>query len=76
MWGGLKALVYSAPINDLELLQKRIENACREIQVKPEIFGRLLTSVRRRAKSYVEMHGNPIRSHVHRPQSADIGFWT
>jgi hypothetical protein len=60
LWGHLKALVYSAPINGLEVLQERVENACREIRVEPGIFDRVHTSVRCRAESYVEMHGNHV----------------
>jgi uncharacterized membrane protein len=51
-------LVHSAPINDLEVLQQRVENTCQEIRVKPGIFDRVRTSVRRRAESCVEMYGN------------------
>jgi hypothetical protein len=58
LWGHLKTLVYLAPINDLEVLQQRVQNACQEIRVKPGIFDRVRTSVRRRAESCVEMHGN------------------
>jgi hypothetical protein len=53
--------VHSAPINDLEVLQLRIENAYQEIRAKPGIFDRVRTSVRRRAESYVKMHGNRIK---------------
>jgi hypothetical protein len=38
LWGHLRALVHSAPINDLEVLQQRVENSCQEIRVKPGIF--------------------------------------
>jgi hypothetical protein len=57
LWGHLETLVCSEAINDLEVLT-RVENACQEIRVKPGIFGRVLTSVRRRAEGYVETHGN------------------
>jgi hypothetical protein len=40
-----KNLAYSAPITDLEVLQQEAENACQGIIVKPEIFGKVLTSV-------------------------------
>jgi hypothetical protein len=40
-----KTLVYSAPINDLQVLQQHVENACEEIRVKPGIFDRVRTSV-------------------------------
>jgi hypothetical protein len=59
--------------NDLEVLQQRVENVCQESRVKPGIFDRVRTSVRRRAESCVEMHGNHTehllqrsRSHEHR----------
>jgi hypothetical protein len=56
LWGHLKTLVHSAPINELEVLQQRVENACQEIRVKP--FGRVRASVRRRAESRVATYGN------------------
>jgi hypothetical protein len=56
LWGHLKTSVYSAPINDLYVLQKRVENACHEFRVKPGIFNRVHTSARRRAESCVKMH--------------------
>jgi hypothetical protein len=63
------------PINDLEVLQHRVENACQERQeagVKAGIFVRVRTSVRRRAGTSVEMHGNHTEhllqpSYEHRP---------
>jgi hypothetical protein len=60
LWGHLKALEYSARINDLEVLLERVENACQEIRVEPGIFDRARISVRRRAASCVDMHGNHI----------------
>jgi hypothetical protein len=54
--GHLNTWVYSAPIEDLEVLQQRVENACQEIRATPGIFDRVVTSVRRRAGSCVEMH--------------------
>jgi hypothetical protein len=58
LWEHLNTFVYSVPINDLEVLQQRVENSCQEMRVKPGIFGRVHISVRRRAESCVEMHGN------------------
>jgi hypothetical protein len=52
--------VYSAPINDFEVLQQRVENAYQEIQVKPGIFDKVRTSLQRKAESCVEIHGNHI----------------
>jgi hypothetical protein len=54
----IKTLVYSAPISNLEVLEQRAETACQEIRVKPGIFDRVRTSVRRRTESCVEMHGS------------------
>jgi hypothetical protein len=58
LWEHLKALVYSAPINDLGMLQQQVEKACQEIGVKPGIFDRGGNSVRRRAEICVEMFVN------------------
>jgi hypothetical protein len=58
LWEHLTTLVYSAPINDLEVLQQRAENASQEIRAKPGIFDGLRTSVRRRPESCVEIYGN------------------
>jgi hypothetical protein len=44
--------------NNLEVLQQLVGNACQEIQLKPGIFDRMGTSVRKRAESCVETHGN------------------
>jgi hypothetical protein len=60
LWGHLNILVYSALIDYLEVSHQWVENTCQEIQVKPGIFNRVCTSVRRRAESCVEMHGNHI----------------
>jgi hypothetical protein len=38
LWGHLRALVYSAPINGLQVLPQRVEKACQEIGLKPGIF--------------------------------------
>jgi hypothetical protein len=62
--GHLKALVCLVPIIDLEVLQKRVENTCREIRMKPDFFERVRSSLRQRAESCVEMHGNHTK---HRP---------
>jgi hypothetical protein len=72
LWGHLKTLVYSGAINDPEVLHQWVEHACQEIRVKPGIFNRVCTSVRRKAESCVEMHGNHmahllLKSHEHRP---------
>jgi hypothetical protein len=38
LWGHLNTSVYSAPSNDLEVLQQRVENAWQGKRVKPGIF--------------------------------------
>jgi hypothetical protein len=58
--GHLKSLVYSAPINDIEVLQQCVENACQEIGVKRGRFDRVRPCVCSRAESCVEMHGKRI----------------
>jgi hypothetical protein len=72
LWEHVKALEYSAPINDLEVLQQRVENACKDIRVKPGIFDRVRISEQQAAESCVEMSGNYAehllwRSYEHRP---------
>jgi hypothetical protein len=72
LWGHRQNSVFSTPINDLEVLQHRVENASHEIPMKSGILGRVRRSVRRRAAGCVEMHGNHKerllqRTHEHRP---------
>jgi hypothetical protein len=72
LWGHLKTLVYSESINDLQVLLQWVENACQEIRVKPGIFDRVATCMRRMAKSFAEIHRNHTqhllqRSDEHRP---------
>jgi hypothetical protein len=45
LWGHLNTMVHSAPINALEALQQRVENACPGIRVKPGIFDTVRTSL-------------------------------
>jgi hypothetical protein len=56
LWGHLKSSVYSALICDLEVLEQRVE--------KQGIFDGVRTSLRRRAETCVEMHGNHTASAV------------
>jgi hypothetical protein len=63
LWEHLKTSVCLLPINDLEILEQKAENAFQEIRVKPGIFDRLRTSVRRRAERCLEMNGNHIEHH-------------
>jgi hypothetical protein len=51
-------LGYSAPINDFELLQQRLENTSQEIQVKSGTFVRVRISVGQREEECAELLGN------------------
>jgi hypothetical protein len=53
--GTLKALVYSAPTNDLEVTSRK---CLLGDSSETGNFRQSATSVRRRAESCVEMHGN------------------
>jgi hypothetical protein len=44
LWKHLKTLKYSAPINNLWVLQQRVDNAYQDIWVKPGIFDKGRTS--------------------------------
>ena len=57
VWGHLKTLVYSTPVNDVESLRQRIVNGCETIQNTPGIFQRVRQSMLRRAEACVESHG-------------------
>jgi hypothetical protein len=70
--GAPKILVYSAPINDLEVLQQWVEIAFQEIRVKPGIFDKVRTYVRQTTECCVEIYGKHAehllhKSHEHRP---------
>jgi hypothetical protein len=67
-WRRLKILVYSAAINDLEVLQQQVGNTGQEIWIKPEIFNRARVSVWERAGSCVETPGNHIEHLLLKPQ--------
>jgi hypothetical protein len=58
LWGLLRTLVYSTPINELATLHQGTENTYQEIRKKQWIFARVSSSVWRRGESYVEMHGH------------------
>jgi len=51
LWGHLKTLVYTSPINTVEELRERIVAACDGIQNTPRIFERVRNSMRRRAEA-------------------------
>lgn len=53
IWGHLKTLVYSTPVQNVEDLRHRIIQACNEIRNTPGIFERIRRSMRRRLESCV-----------------------
>ncbi|EFN87290.1 hypothetical protein EAI_12595, partial [Harpegnathos saltator] len=55
LWGFLKKMVHSSPINDTNELYRRIQNACQIIGTKPGIFGRVRNSMVRKCKACVEI---------------------
>jgi hypothetical protein len=67
VWGPEDFGVFSAD-QWLRGIKQRVENVCQEIRVKPGIFDRVLTSVRRRAESCVGMHVN----HIDRASAVEI----
>jgi hypothetical protein len=60
LWGHLKTLVYSTPVDDIQTLQDRIFNACRQISNQPGVFERVRDSLRRRIETCVRVNGNHI----------------
>jgi len=57
IWGYLKSLVYAEPINNLEQLENRIEEACVTIRIKPGVFERARDSFLRRCRVCIDMEG-------------------
>jgi hypothetical protein len=53
----LETLVYSAPINELAVLQQQVENACQEIRVKPGILDGVRTSCNKELKDVLKCIG-------------------
>ena len=49
LWGHLKAIVYSTPIHNVEILRQRIEQECQQIQQTPGIWKRGRQSMMRRS---------------------------
>ncbi|CAK9800957.1 hypothetical protein ANTPLA_LOCUS2625 [Anthophora plagiata] len=67
LWGYLKSLVLSSPINDLEELSlnklcNRIHHVCQTIRQKCGIFERVRDSVKRRCQACVEMEGRHVEN--------------
>lgn len=57
LWGYLKALVYSTPVNDLDELQQRVDQGCHLIRATVGVFERVRMSMRRRCRACLEMEG-------------------
>lgn len=57
LWGHLKSLVYTSPINTVEDLRGRIVAACNRIKHTPGIFHRVRSSMRRRAEACILSEG-------------------
>lgn len=53
LWGHLKTLVYSTPVQSVEELKNRITNSCEQIRNTPGIFQRVRESMRRRAEACI-----------------------
>lgn len=57
LWGHLKQLVYTTPIENVEELRNRIIASCRTIRQTPGIFERVRQSMRRRIEACIEVEG-------------------
>jgi hypothetical protein len=57
LWGHLKALVYAAPVHNVETLHQRVVNACQAIRNYPRIFQRTRQSKIRCVQECVKPHG-------------------
>lgn len=57
IWGYLKSLVYSVPINNIEQLEQRVIAGCAEIRNKFGLFSSIRRSMKRRVNSCIEMNG-------------------
>lgn len=58
LWGYMKNLVYSEPIDNLQQLRRRVENAAAHIRNNPDIFENVRHSLLRRARACVEAGGD------------------
>lgn len=57
LWGYLKSLVYARPVNNIDELRQRVEQACHQIRANEGVFGRVRRSLRRRCRACLEMQG-------------------
>ncbi|KAJ8942137.1 hypothetical protein NQ318_021645 [Aromia moschata] len=57
LWGHMKQLVYSKPVNSIEELTARIRVAAETIREDPTVFGRVRASLERRARDCIDNNG-------------------
>ncbi|KAJ8936816.1 hypothetical protein NQ318_015283 [Aromia moschata] len=57
LWGHMKQLVYSEPVNSIEDLTARIRAAAETIREDPTVFGRVRASLERRARACIDNNG-------------------
>jgi hypothetical protein len=57
LWGHLKSLVYSSPVDDVETLRNRIVEGFQTIRNMPGICDRLRMAMRRRTEACVQTGG-------------------
>ena len=57
LWGHLKSLVYTTPVNTVEELRDRIVESCNTIRNTPGIFQRVRESLNRRLEACVNVDG-------------------
>ena len=57
LWGHLKQLVYKTPVNTVQELINRIQNAAAEIRRNPDMIARLQPSLIRRAEGCLANEG-------------------
>ena len=56
--GHLKAIVYSTPIHNMEILRQRIEQGCQQIWQMPGIWERARQSMMQQSESCIIAHGS------------------
>lgn len=58
LWGYLKHLVYSVPVENVQQLEQRVIECCQVIRHKQGIFRRVRRSMRKRLRGCIEMNGS------------------
>lgn len=57
LWGHLKSLVYSSPVNDVDTLRNRLVAGCETIRSAPGIWERVRQSMSRRCEACITARG-------------------